>query len=62
MHKFTDGCVFNPGKSFLWSDDLHKLVDVVMIDVLNEDTGGVSCAALTKEDLLHLLKLIEEIN
>ena len=39
-----------------------KSTKVVFLDFINTDTGGKACGCLSKEDLLHLLKLIEETN
>lgn len=61
-HQFTDDEISNVEVNEWYDLDRETPVEGIYFDVTNPDTGSVSCAFLSKEDLLHLLKLIEETN
>lgn len=59
MHKFTDEDIFDIEVEFFWGNDPGPPQRVVMFSLDNCGEGPPT-VALSKEDLLHLLKLIEE--
>lgn len=62
-HQFTDVGVSNVEVGHFWKGGAHAVATKgVYFDTYSAGSYDVSSTFLSKEDLLHLLKLIEETN